>query len=392
MLKSFGKLLKHESASGVLLITAMLFALVAANTPLQAFYNQLLATPVSIAIGSFSIAKPLLLWINDGLMALFFLLIGLELKREILIGQLNQTSKIMVPAFAAIGGMLVPALIYAYINRHDNIALQGWAIPTATDIAFALGILSLLGTRIPASLKIFLVSLAIFDDIGAIIIIAIFYTANLSLTALAAAFLGLGVLWWMNRKGVLNISAYLLVGLLVWVSLLKSGVHATLAGIAIAMFIPLEGKDAQGQLHQPLHKLEKDLHTPIGFGILPLFAFANAGLPLTGLSFGDIFSAVPLGIILGLFVGKQLGVVLFTWLALKLRVGKLADDISWSQLYGVGILCGVGFTMSLFISSLAFEQVANDELLNDRLGILIGSFLSAIVGYVWLAFFAKSKT
>lgn len=391
MLKSFTKLLKHESASGVLLIASMLLALLAANTPLKNFYDQLLSTPVSVAIGSFSIAKPLLLWINDGLMALFFLLIGLELKREILIGQLNQISKIALPGFAAAGGMLIPALIYAYINRNDNIALQGWAIPTATDIAFALGILSLLGARIPASLKIFLVSLAIFDDIGAIIIIAIFYTANLSLTALATAFVGLAILWYMNRKGVLSISAYLLVGVLVWVSLLKSGVHATLAGIAIAMFIPLEGKDGQGELHQPLHKLEKDLHTPIAFGVLPIFAFANAGLPLLDLSVGDIFGAVPLGIILGLFVGKQIGVLAFTWLALKLRIGKLADDISWSQLYGVAILCGVGFTMSLFISSLAFEQVANDELLNDRLGILIGSFLSAIAGYIWLAFFAKSK-
>lgn len=386
LLKRF---LQLESASGLLLIIAMLLAMVFANTPLNDGYNQLLSVPVIIAIGSFSIAKPLLLWINDGLMAIFFLLIGLELKREILVGQLNQISKITLPAIAAVGGMLVPALVYVLINRDDKIALQGWAVPTATDIAFALGVLSLLGNRIPASLKIFLVSLAIFDDIGAIVIIALFYTAKVSLVALAVSFSGLAVLWWMNRRGVLSISAYLMVGVIVWASLLKSGVHATLAGIAIAMFIPLQGKDADGELHEPLTKLEHDLHTPVAFFILPIFAFANAGLPLFGLTLSDLLSPVPLGIASGLFIGKQIGVLGFTWLAVKLRLGKLADDISWAQVYGLSLLCGVGFTMSLFISSLAFEQVAGDQLLNDRLGILLGSLLSAVAGYGWLRWCGK---
>lgn len=391
MQQTLKRFFHHESASGILLILAMVLALIAANTPLHFFYNKLLATPVVVAIGEFSIAKPLLLWINDGLMALFFLLIGLELKREILIGHLNQASKIMLPACAALGGMLVPALIYVFINHDNKIALQGWAIPTATDIAFALGILSLLGSRIPTSLKIFLVSLAIFDDVGAIIIIALFYTAKLSIAALIGAAIGLLILWCMNRKGVVSIGAYLLVGLIVWISLLKSGVHATLAGVAVAMFIPLQGKDSEDAVHQPLQKLEKDLHTPVNFVILPLFAFANAGLSLLNLSFSDLFSGIPLGILLGLFLGKQLGVITFTWLAIKLRIGKLPNDISYSQLYGVALLCGVGFTMSLFIASLAFENVADNHLLNDKLGILAGSAVSAIVGYCWLAFVAKPK-
>lgn len=381
----------QESASGILLIIAMVLALIAANTPLHILYTQFLALPVSVAIGNFSIAKPLLLWINDGLMALFFLLIGLELKREILIGHLNQASKIMLPAFAAIGGMLVPALIYIAINRNDEAALRGWAIPTATDIAFALGVLILLGSRIPSSLKVFLVSLAIFDDVGAIVIIALFYTAKLSLSALLSAATGLLLLWWFNRKGVTSLSAYLLIGLVVWVSLLKSGVHATLAGVAVAMFIPLHGKNADGVAQQPLQTLEDKLHSPINFVVLPLFAFANAGLPLLDLSLTDLFSGIPLGIMLGLLLGKQIGVLSFTWLAIKLRIGKLPDDVSVSQLYGAAILCGIGFTMSLFIASLAFEHVPDNHLLNDKLGILVGSVISAVVGYCWLAWVAKPK-
>lgn len=385
------RLFQHESASGILLIIAMLLALVAANTPLHILYSKFLSLPVSIAIGNFGIAKPLLLWINDGLMALFFLLIGLELKREILIGHLNQRAKVMLPAFAAIGGMLVPALIYVALNHDNPVALHGWAIPTATDIAFALGVLILLGSRVPSSLKVFLVSLAIFDDVGAIVIIALFYTAKLSLAALLSAAVGLLLLWWLNRKGVTRLSPYLLIGLVVWVSLLKSGVHATLAGVAVAMFIPLRGSNAEGVAQLPLQKLEHRLHTPINFVILPLFAFANAGLPLLDLSLTDLFSGIPLGIMLGLFFGKQIGVLAFTWLAVKLRIGKLPDDVSGSQLYGVAILCGIGFTMSLFIASLAFEHVPNNHLLNDKLGILVGSVISAIVGYVWLAWVAKPK-
>lgn len=390
MISTIKTFFKLEAASGILLITAAILALIAANTGLKVYYDQLLAVQVVVAIDEFNIAKPLLLWINDGLMALFFLLVGLELKREVLVGELNQLSKIALPGIAAVGGMLVPALVYAVINRDDPVALHGWAIPTATDIAFALGILGLLGSRIPTSLKIFLVSLAIFDDIGAIIIIALFYTADLSLTAFAFATIGIAVLALLNYLGVVRKSAYLFIGLLVWVSLLKSGVHATLAGVAIALCIPYKGVDAEGKPQQPMHDLEHGLHSPVAFVILPIFAFANAGLSLAGLSVDDVFSPVSLGILLGLFVGKQLGVMLFTWLAVALKIGKLPADVSWGQVYGVAVICGVGFTMSLFIGSLAFQNVAGAGM-NDRLGILTGSFLSAVLGYVWLRYVAKPK-
>lgn len=384
-----GRLFKHEAAPGVLLIIAALLALIAANTSLQVYYNQLLSVDVVVAIGSFSIAKPLLLWINDGLMALFFLMVGLELKREVLVGELNSVAKIALPGIAAIGGMLFPALIYAYINKDNPYALHGWAIPTATDIAFALGVLSLLGSRIPVSLKIFLVSLAIFDDIGAIIIIALFYTDNLSTTAIVSATIGMSILALMNHKNVVSKSAYLLVGLFVWVSLLKSGVHATLAGVALALFIPFKGVDHDGHYVKPMHDLEKDLHSPVTYGVLPLFAFANAGLSLSGVQFADIVSPVPLGIFLGLFIGKQLGVLVFSWLAVKLGIGRLPDDVSWSQLYGVAVICGIGFTMSLFIGSLAFGQTMENQVMNERLGILLGSFVSAVMGYLWLRYIAS---
>ncbi len=391
MVKRLQAFFHLESASGILLILAAILALIAANTSLKIYYDQLLSLDVVVAIGTFSIAKPLLLWINDGLMALFFLMVGLELKREVLVGELNQLSKIALPAIAAIGGMLVPAVIYVWVNRHDPYAIQGWAIPTATDIAFALGVLSLLGSRIPVSLKIFLVSLAIFDDIGAIIIIALFYTDNLSMTAIVSAMIGLSVLLFLNRQGVVNRSVYAFIGLLVWVSLLKSGVHATLAGVAIALTIPYKGYDSEGNLQTPMKDLEKDLHGSVNFGVLPLFAFANAGLSLSGLTLDNIAAPVPLGILLGLFLGKQIGVMMFTWMAVKLKIGKLPDDVSWSQIYGVAIICGIGFTMSLFIGSLAFEQTIGNETMNERLGILLGSILSAVAGYCWLAFVAKPK-
>lgn len=391
MKSPLAKLLHHPAAGGVILMLAAAIALVAANTPLRLYYDQLLSTRVVVAVGDFAIAKPLLLWINDGLMALFFLLVGLELKREVLVGELNQLRKIALPGVAAVGGMLVPALIYALVNRNDAYNLHGWAIPTATDIAFALGVLSLLGSRVPASLKIFLVSLAIFDDIGAIVVIALFYTEKLSLTAIIFAALGLVALWLLNRNRVVSKAAYLLIGLVVWVSLLKSGVHATLAGIALAIFIPFKGTDDEGKSVAPMAEMEKDLHSPVAFMVLPLFAFANAGLPLTGLTLKDLLAPVPLGIFLGLFVGKQLGVMLFTWLAVKLKLGKLADDVSWSQLYGIALICGVGFTMSLFIGSLAFEDTIENQVMNDRLGILLGSLVSAIAGYIWLRYFAQPK-
>lgn len=386
---SLKRLIHHEATGGILLILAAGIALIAANTPLQVYYNQLLSTRVMVAVGNFALSKPLLLWINDGLMTLFFLVVGLELKREMRTGSLNSVAKIALPAIAAIGGMLVPALIYAAINRNDEYALQGWAIPTATDIAFALGVFSLLGSRIPSSLKVFLVSLAIFDDIGAIVIIALFYTDNLSITAMACAGTGIAILWFMNYQRVLSTAAYLLVGLFIWVSLLKSGVHATLSGILLAMFIPFHGEDSDGKPVQPMYELEKDLHGPVAYLVLPLFAFANAGLDLSGLTLADLLAPVPLGILLGLFIGKQIGVLLFTWIAVTFKLGRLAEDVSWSQLYGVALLCGIGFTMSLFIGALAFEQTIEHQAMHDRLGILVGSLFSAIGGYIWLAYLAK---
>jgi NhaA family Na+:H+ antiporter len=372
-------------------MAATALALLAANSPLAGLYNQFLSLKLVIAVGDFSIAKPLLLWINDGLMTLFFLMVGLELKREILVGELSQPSKIAFPAAAAVGGMIVPALIYTAFNYHNAVALNGWAIPTATDIAFALGVLSLLGSRVPAGLKLFLVTLAIFDDLGAIVIIALFYTDNLSVTAIICAAFGLCLLAFMNWRGGVNRTAYLLIGLFVWVSLLKSGVHATLAGVAIALLIPFGGEDSKGKQQTPMADLEQDLHSVVNVGVLPLFAFANAGLSFAGLSLSALFAGVPLGICLGLLIGKPLGVMLFAWLAVKLGIGRLPDDVNWSQIFGAAIMCGVGFTMSLFIGSLAFENVPIGEPMNERLGILIGSVLSAVFGYIWLARVAKPK-
>lgn len=380
---------QSDSFGGLLLMLATACALIAANTALAPLYTQFLALKVVVAVGDFSIAKPLLLWVNDGLMTLFFLMVGLELKREILVGELSQPAKIAFPAIAAVGGMLVPALIYSVFNYQDPVALHGWAIPTATDIAFALGVLSLLGPRIPVGLKLFLVTLAIFDDLGAIVIIALFYTANLSLTAILCAASGLCLLALLNWRGNVNRAAYLFIGLFVWVSLLKSGVHATLAGVAIALLIPYKGVNSKGKEQTPIEDLEHDLHGIVNLGVLPLFAFANAGLSFAGMSLATLTASVPLGICVGLFVGKQVGVMLFAWLAVVFKMGRLPDGVSWRQIYGVAILCGVGFTMSLFIGSLAFENAVVSEPMNERLGILIGSVCSAVVGYCWLLRAAK---
>ncbi len=371
--------LRMESAGGILLMLATVLALLCANTPLNNAYQAFLNIPVAIHFGDFNIAKPLLLWVNDGLMAIFFFLVGLELKRELIEGELSEPSKLLLPLLAAVGGIAVPAAIYASFNWGDNSALQGWAIPTATDIAFALGVLSLLGKRVPTSLKVFLVSLAIIDDIGAIVIIALFYTADLSTLSLAVAGACLLILTVINRRGVSGLATYLLIGVVMWASVLKSGVHATLAGVALAFFIPFKLPNG----HSPAKELEHDLHHTVAFIILPLFAFANAGVVIDAAAADQVFTAIPLGIAAGLFFGKQLGVFGFSWLAVKLRLAP-KPDISWSQLYGVSILCGVGFTMSLFIGSLAFEQTGDDYLAVDRLGILLGSFCSAIVGYLYL--------
>lgn len=380
---------RMESAGGILLIIATLLAMFAENSPLNPYYDALLDTPVEVRIGELEVAKPLLLWINDGLMAIFFFLIGLELKREILEGELSDPSKIALPVFAAIGGMAVPAAIYSVINAGDEIALRGWAIPSATDIAFALTILSLLGSKVPTSLKLFLLTLAIVDDMGAIVIIALFYTTDLSVTSLSVAASCLIALALLNRFGVKEIAAYLLIGLIMWTAVLKSGVHATLAGVLLAFFIPLHGREGEPS---PLRQMEHDLHPSVAFGILPLFAFANTGIPLSALSWEDLLQPITMGIALGLFIGNQIGVMGMSWLAIKLRIAKMPSGVTWSELYGVSMLCGIGFTMSLFLGSLAFEQGGLDISVDERLGIMLGSTISAICGYFWLRWRLSLKT
>lgn len=375
--------LRLESAGGILLVAAAIAAMLLANSPLSDAYAWLLDMPVAIRVGPLEITKPLLLWINDGLMAIFFFLVGLELKRELIEGQLSQPGNIILPAVGAVGGMLIPAVIYAYINWGDEVALAGWAIPAATDIAFALGILSLLGKRVPTSLKIFLVSLAIFDDIGAIIIIALFYTDGLSAAALTIASIAIVILAVMNRRHVSGIASYVFVGIMLWVAVLKSGVHATLAGVVLAMFIPMRHSERPN--HSPLRALEHDLHPVVAFTILPIFAFANSGINLTGMSIDNIIHPVPLGIAAGLFFGKQIGVFLFCWVAIRFGWAPLPKGSGWIGLYAIAVLCGVGFTMSLFIGSLAFESVGK-TLFDERIGIILGSLASGFAGYFLLRF------
>ncbi|MEQ8937312.1 MAG: Na+/H+ antiporter NhaA [Gammaproteobacteria bacterium] len=380
LIKDFFKL---ESASGILLVLTALLAIIVANSPLNGFYQDVLNTTAEIRIGYFKIDIPLLLWINDGLMAIFFFLVGLELKRELIEGELSEPSNIMLPGLAAIGGMLIPALIYTWINWGDEIAMSGWAIPAATDIAFALGILLLLGDSISSTVKVFLVSIAIIDDIGAIVIIALFYTQDLSVTSLIVALAVLPILIILNKKNVTALTPYIFIGAIMWVAVLKSGVHATLAGVILAFFIPL--KDKNNPDHSPLKELEHDLHTLVAYGVLPLFAFANAGVNLTGVSMDYFLHPVPLGIALGLFLGKQIGVFGFCWLAIKSGMLKMPNGMNWGLLYGVSLLCGVGFTMSLFIGSLAFgSNIENRELFDERLGIILGSLTSGILGYLVL--------
>ena len=376
--------LSMESAGGIVLMIAAVLAMIAANSPAEGLYAYFLETPVEVRVGALQIAKPLFLWVNDGLMAVFFFLVGLELKREFLEGELSRPANVLLPAIGAVGGMVGPVAIFVWFNSGDAVAMQGWAIPAATDIAFALGILMLLGSRVPISLKVFLVSLAIFDDLGAIIIIAIFYSADLSTTALLAAVFCLGILGLMSWRGVNSISPYVFVGIIMWIAVLKSGVHATLAGVALAAFIPM--RDSTDESRSPLSELEHDLHSVVAFGVLPLFAFVNAGVSLEGVSFSDLLHAVPLGIAAGLFVGKQIGIFLLCFLAVKAGLARLPDGANWGSLYGVSILCGVGFTMSLFVGSLAFENVPLDleVIFDERLGIILGSLLSGIFGYVVL--------
>lgn len=382
-MKIIEEFIQRESSAGITLMFVTAAALLLKNSPLSEVYNAFLHTPVVVRFGALHIDKPLLLWINDGLMAVFFLLIGLEVKREILEENLSSWSQAALPVIAAVGGMAVPALIYIALNRGEELAMLGWAIPTATDIAFALGILSLLGNRVPGSLKIYLMALAIIDDLGAIVIIAVFYTTDLSHLSLIVACLSLLALVLLNRFEVTKKAAYVILGVVLWVSVLKSGVHATLAGVALAFTIPLASTDKDGNTFSLSNSMEHDLHPWVAFLILPLFAFVNAGVDIRGISLAQMSASVPLGIMLGLFIGKQAGVFGFSWVAIKLKLASMPTGSSWRQLYGVAVLTGIGFTMSLFIDSLAFE----DDMVYqyaDKLAVLLGSFFSGLAGYLIL--------
>ena len=375
--------IKKESSAGILLIIVTLIALTLENSPLSIHYNEFLHIPVEIKFASLHIAKPLILWINDGLMAIFFMLIGLEVKREILEGELSSFSQVVLPLVAAIGGMVIPALFYVAFNYGDEFAMKGWAIPTATDIAFALGILSLLGNRVPASLKIFLMALAIIDDLGAIVIIALFYTTDLSITSIVIAGVSLSTLILMNIFKVSKQSLYIVVGIVLWVSVLKSGVHATLAGVALAFCIPMLSRDKNGNDFSMAKDIEHGLHYWVAFLILPLFAFVNAGINLGDISMQQMLGGVPMGIIAGLFIGKQVGVFGFSYLAIKFGIATLPSGSNMKQLYGLSVLTGIGFTMSLFVDSLAFTDASLYQYA-DKLAIIIASVLSGVFGYILL--------
>jgi NhaA family Na+:H+ antiporter len=371
--------LKLEASAGLVLMAMALLAMLFANTALAPIYSGILDTNVRIGIASFEISKPALLWINDGLMAIFFFLVGLEIKREVLAGELSSFDKAALPIIAALGGMAVPGLVYYFINSGSPETLVGWAIPTATDIAFALGILALVGSRAPLALKVFLLAVAIIDDLGAIVIIAVFYTSELSTNALILALLGFASAVGLNRIGVKRAAPYVLIGVLMWVFVLKSGVHATLAGVMIALTVPMKREDGD---HSLLHHLEHGLHPWVAYMILPIFAFANAGVSLTGLSWSDFAQPVTLGIAAGLFIGKQIGVMGATILAVKTGFARLPAGVTWRHIYGIAALTGVGFTMSLFIGSLAFGT--DDKMNAVRLGVLLGSVVSGLFGYVIL--------
>lgn len=374
------KFLRLEAAGGLLLIIAAIVALIMANSPAQGLYQQFLDIPISVKISSLELDKPLILWINDFLMAIFFLVVGLEVKRELLEGSLAGKDKAIFPAVAALGGMLAPALIYLLFNGADDITRQGWAIPAATDIAFALGVMALLGKRVPTELKAFLLALAIIDDLGVIVIIAFFYTSSLSLVALGLAALCVALLVIMNWRRVENTAAYLVIGLILWVCILKSGVHATLAGVIVGFLIPLHGTNNT----KPSEELEHVLHPWVAYMILPIFAFANSGVQLNGVTFDGLMSTLPLGVAAGLLFGKPLGIFLFSWVSVKLGFAKLPESINLRQVFAVSVLCGIGFTMSIFITGLAFDGLDDSYSTYSRLGILLGSTLAAFLGYFLL--------
>ncbi|XPF94574.1 Na+/H+ antiporter NhaA [Colwellia sp. RE-S-Sl-9] len=378
--------IQTDASSGIILVIAAALALVMANSIFSASYNDFLEFPVSITLGTFSISKPLVLWVNDGLMAIFFFVVGLEIKRELFYGQLSRPDQIVLPFLAAIAGIIFPALIYVAFNYQDAVAMNGWAIPSATDIAFALGIFILFGKHLPPSLKLFLLSVAIIDDIGAVIIIAIFYSQDLAPNTLVVAIVGLATLLIFNRLKLENKTPFILVSIIVWAAVLKSGVHATLAGFAVAWFIPIARDKAQSMSYQ----IEHGLQPWIAFFVLPLFAFANAGVGLTDASVDELFTPISVGIIGGLFIGKQLGIFTACFIAIKLKLCKLPKDATWTQLYGVCLLCGVGFTMSLFIGSLAFEEQGLAYQTQVKVGVLVGSLISAFTG-AWLIKHSSKK-
>ncbi|MCB1520030.1 MAG: Na+/H+ antiporter NhaA [Hyphomicrobiaceae bacterium] len=376
-----GAPLSSDAAAGILLIAAAVLALAFSNTSLYVIYTGLLNTKVSLVIGAFSIDKPLLLWINDGLMAVFFLLVGLELKREFIEGELSDRRRAALPLVAALGGLAMPAAIYLLVNYDDADALRGWAIPAATDIAFALGILALLGSRVPVALKVFLLAVAIIDDLAAIVIIAVFYTDAISATSLAIAGAGTAALLAMNRLGVRRIAPFVLVGIVVWAFLLKSGVHATLAGVVTALFVP-HSKRQVADRETVLLAAEHNLKPWVLFFIMPVFAFANAGVSFADISATDVFGPITIGIALGLFLGKPIGIMGAVWLAVRAGLAKLPEGITWQHIFGVALLAGVGFTMSLFIGSLAFAGAQDGA--SVRIGVLTGSVLSGLCGYLVL--------
>tara|TARA_B100001179_G_scaffold54649_1_gene37336 strand:+ start:4357 stop:5523 length:1167 start_codon:yes stop_codon:yes gene_type:complete len=381
------KFFKLKAAPGILLLMAAIAAILVENSFLSDSYSKLLHSSININISNFSIEKDLHHWINDGLMAIFFLLIGLEIKRELVQGHLSTREQFSLPAVAAIGGITIPAIIYISLNFGNEVTTNGWAIPTATDIAFALGVVTLLGNRIPISLKVTLVAIAIIDDLVAIIIIASFYASDLSINYLFFAAIATFILFVLNNRKINKLSPYVILGILLWVFVLKSGIHASLAGVLLAQFIPIKPKDTSA--HSPLYKLEHSIEPWVNFIILPIFAFANAGVSFSGMKLNLLWDPVTLGIILGLFFGKQIGVMLFTYLGSILKICKLPSDISWAQYYGLSLVTGIGFTMSLFIGSLAFTDPEYQT--SVRLGVLIASLLAGIFGYLTLRLTSKSS-
>ena len=385
--KPFKWFFKLETSSGLVLLFSAIVALIISNSDLSSLYFNTLEKYLFIGINNFGLKLTVIHWINDVLMAIFFFFVTLEIKREFIQGELSNTKQALLPIIAAVGGMLVPALFYVFINYGNFETLNGWAIPSATDIAFSLGVLSLLGSRVPLSLKVFLTALAIIDDLGAIIIIALFYSGDLSFKYLSLMLLAFIILIILNKFNVKKFLPYLVIGLFLWEFTHQSGIHATIAGVLLACTIPHRKKDKDFSL---LIKLEHAISPYVAFGIMPLFAFANAGVSLDGLTFGSLLNTVPLGILVGLFVGKQLGVFVFSYISIKLKFAQMPNNSNWINFYGVGILTGIGFTMSLFVGNLAF--IENIQYIDGvKIGVLSGSLLSTVFGYLLLLIFSKSK-